>query len=238
MIRIKNLFLRYTREFYALYDININIASGESIAFVGEDESGKTSLLRVLAKLEKMTKGEVYIKDIPIEKLNYKTDINAGYVPATPVFLEKKSVYENFKYILKGWEYSDKEIESKINNTIIEYSLEKIKDTKLKDLTLEEKYVLSLIRLTLRGNLELLMIDNIFDKLSEPTKEVVFSLIKQLKTKNTTLIVATTKEEVANVLCKRKIYFKYGSIVDKLEENKKEEIKKEIILEELKKKMK
>ena len=217
MIRIKNLFLRYTREFYALYDININIASGESVAFVGEDESGKTSLLRILAKLEKLTKGEVYIKDIPLEKLNYKTDINAGYVPATPVFLEKKSVYENFRYILKGWELTEKEIENKINNTIIEYSLEKIKDTKLKDLTLEEKYVLSLIRLSLRDNLELLM----FDKLSEPTKEVVFNLIKQLKTKKTTLIVATTKEDIANALCKRKIYFKYGSVVDKLEDKDK-----------------
>ncbi len=221
MIRIKNLFLRYTREFYALYDININIASGESVAFVGEDESGKTSLLRILAKLEKLTKGEVYIKDIPLEKLNYKTDINAGYVPATPVFLEKKSVYENFRYILKGWELTEKEIENKINNTIIEYSLEKIKDTKLKDLTLEEKYVLSLIRLSLRDNLELLMIDNIFDRLSEPTKEVVFNLIKQLKTKKTTLIVATTKEDIANALCKRKIYFKYGSVVDKLEDKDK-----------------
>lgn len=221
MIRIKNLFLRYTREFYALYDININIASGESVAFVGEDESGKTSLLRILAKLEKLTKGEVYVKDIPLEKLNYKTDINAGYVPATPVFLEKKSVYENFRYILKGWELTEKEIENKINNTIIEYSLEKIKDTKLKDLTLEEKYVLSLIRLSLRDNLELLMIDNIFDRLSEPTKEVVFNLIKQLKTKKTTLIVATTKEDIANALCKRKIYFKYGSVVDKLEDKDK-----------------
>lgn len=219
MIKIKNLFLRYTREFYALYDINIDIAAGESVAFVGEDESGKTSLLRILAKLEKLTKGEVYIKDIPLDKLNFKTDINAGYVPATPVFLEKKSVYENFKYILKGWEYTDKEIENKINSTIIEYSLEKIKDTKLKDLTLEEKYVLSLIRLTLRPSLELLMIDNIFDKLSQPTKEVVFNLIKQLKTKKTTLIVATTKEEIANELCKRKIYFKDGSIVDNLEES-------------------
>lgn len=217
MIKIKNLFLRYTREFYALYDVNIDIASGESVAFVGEDESGKTSLLRILARLEKLTKGEVFIKDIPLEKLNYKTDINAGYVPATPVFIEKKSVYENFRYILKNWELTEKEIETKINNTIIEYSLEKIKDTKLKDLSLEEKYVLSLIRLSFRDNLELLMIDNIFDKISEPTKEVVFDLIKRLNTKKTTLIVATTKEDIANALCKRKIYFKYGSVVDKLD---------------------
>lgn len=216
MLKVKNLFLRYTREFYALYNINIDIDENEKVAFVGQDESGKTSLIRIFAKLEKMTKGEVFIKDIPLEKLNFKTDISAGYVPACPVFLEKKSVYENFRYILKGWGYSESEIEAKINQTIIEYSLEKIKDTKLKDLTMEEKYVLSLIRLTFR-DLEFLMVDNIFDNLTQTTLDVVLSLIKTLATKKTTLIVATTKEEIANKLCKRKIYFKHGSIVDSLD---------------------
>ena len=115
MLRIKNLYLRYTREFYALYNINLEIADNERVAFVGEDESGKTSLLRIISKLEKLTKGEVYIRDIPIEKLDYKTDLSAGYIPATPVFLEKKTVYENFKYALKNWGYDDGEIESKIN---------------------------------------------------------------------------------------------------------------------------
>jgi len=218
MLKVNNLFLRYTREFYALYNINIDIADNEKVAFVGHDESGKTSLIRIFAKLEKMTKGEVFIKEIPLEKLNYKTDISAGYVPACPVFLEKKSVYENFKYILKGWGYSDSEMEAKINETIIEYSLEKIKDTKLKDLSLEEKYVLSLIRLTFR-ELEFLMVDNIFDNLTQTTLEVVLSLIKALSTKKTTLIVATTREEIASKLCKRKIYFKHGSIVDSLDKD-------------------
>lgn len=215
MIKIKDLCLRYTREFYALKDISFDIAEGESVALVGADESGKTSLLRILAKLENKTKGEVFIKDIPIEKLNYKNDINAGYVPATPVFLEKKSVHENFKYILKAWGLSEKEIESKINQTIIDYSLEKIKDTKIKDLSIEEKFVLSLIRLTFR-DLELLMVDNIFDTLSEPIMEVVIDLIKQLQTKKTTLVIATTSDVIADKLCKRKIYFKHGEVVSKL----------------------
>ena len=215
MIRVNNLYLRYTREFYALFNINMEIDDGESVAFVGEDESGKTSLLRIFAKLEKLTKGEIYIKDIPIEKVNYKEDLSAGYVPSKPVFFEKKSVYENLKYILKVWGYSENEIESKINDAIIEYSLEKIKDTKVKDLTLDEKYILSLIRLTFR-ELDLLMVDNIFDKMNETVFEVASNLIKSLQKKTTTLIVATTKEGVANMFCKRKIYFKNGSIVDKL----------------------
>lgn len=216
MIRVNNLFLRYTREFYALYDINMDIADGEKVAFIGEDESGKTSLLRIFAKSEKLTKGEVFIRDIPIEKLDYKTDLVAGYVPAQPQFLEKKSVYENLKYALKIWGYNDSEIEAKINQTIIDYSLEKLKDTKIKDLSKEEKYILSLIRLTYK-ELDLLMVDNIFDNLNEATLEVAISLIKQLATKKTTLIVATKLPWIAEKLCKRKIYFKYGSIVSSLD---------------------
>lgn len=219
MLQVKNLFLKYTREYFALYDVNINIAEGESVAFIGEDESGKTSLLRVFAKLEKYSKGEIYIKDIPLEKLNYKTDISAGYVPATPVFLEKKTVYENFKYILKNWGYEDSEIESKINKIIIDYAIEKLKDTKIKDLTLEEKYVLSLIRLSLR-ELDLLMVDNIFDNISQATMEVVINMIKTLKGKKTTLIVATTKPEIAQKLCKKNYYFKNGSVADSLDKLK------------------
>ncbi|MBQ8792908.1 MAG: hypothetical protein IJZ62_04845 [Clostridia bacterium] len=61
------------------------------------------------------------------------------------------------------------------------------------------------------------MIDNIFDDLNETTLEVIISLINQLATKNTTLIVATKKEWIADKLCNRKIYFKYGSIVDNLD---------------------
>lgn len=215
MVEIKNLFLKYTREYYALYDINLNIEDGEAVALVGEDESGKTSLLRILAKLEKPSKGQVYIRDIPLEKLNFRTDLQAGYVPASPVFLEKKSVYENFKYILKNWGLTESEIENKINNIIIEFAIEKIKDTKVKELSLEEKYVLSLIRLSLR-ELDLLMVDNIFDKLSDATMDVVCDLIKKLKTKKTTLIVATTKPEIAQKFAKKMIYFKNGSVVESL----------------------
>lgn len=212
MISVKNLFLKYTREYYALYDLNIDIAQGESVALVGEDDSGKTSLIRVLAKLERPTKGNVYIQNRPLKKVNYKTDIDAGYIPATPVFLEKKTVYENFKYILSLKKLPVEEIEAKINDAIIEYSLEKIRDEKICNLSLEEKYILSLIRLSFR-KLDLLIVDNIFDKLNDVYLEIITDLIKKLKDKDTTLILATTNEKIANTFCKRKVYFKNGSVV-------------------------
>ncbi len=218
MLSIKHLFLKYTREFYALYDINLEVADGEKVAFVGADNSGKTSLLRIISKLEKPTKGEVYIKDRPLKKVNYRSDISAGYVPASPVFLENKTVYENFKYILNERKISPAEIESKINEAVIEFSLEKIKDEKISNLTVEEKYILSLIRLSFR-KLDFLMIDNIFENLSDFYIEVIEEILEKLVQPSTTLIVATTDEKIADRFCKRKIYFKSGSVVSANEYN-------------------
>lgn len=212
MISVKNLYLRYVREYYALYDINLEIAQGESVALIGADDSGKTSLLRVLTKLEKPTKGNVYINNRPLKKVNFKNDISVGYIPATPVFMEKKTVYENLKYVLTTRKLPPQEVENKINDAIIEYSLEKIRDEKVCNLSLTEKFILSFIRLTFR-ELDLLIIDNIFDKLDEVYVEIIQDLVKKLRGKDTTLILATTQEKIANLFCKRKVYFKNGLIV-------------------------
>lgn len=212
MLSIKNLFLKYTKEYYALNDINLDVAVGESVALVGEQNSGKTSLLRVIAKLEDYDSGEIYINKIPLKKVDFRTDVSVGYVPYCPVFLEKKTVYENFKYILDAKGVKPAEAEKMINNAIIEYSLEKIRDEKIKNIRKEDKYILSLIRLSFRP-IDLLLVDNIFDEISDVYTDAILSLIKKLKTPDTTLILACTRPELADKICRRKVFFENGSIV-------------------------
>jgi ABC-type multidrug transport system ATPase subunit len=213
MLSIKNLCLKYTKEFYALEDVNLDVEVGESVAFVGEENSGKTSLLRVIAKLEDFDSGEIYINKIPIKKIDFKTDLSVGYVPYCPVFLENKTVYENFRYILHKKGYKPAEAEKMINNAIIDFSLERIRDEKIKNIRKEDKYVLSLIRLSFR-KLDLLLVDNIFDEISDIYTDAIISLIKKLKENDTTLIVACTRPEIAEKTCKRKIYFEHGKVVE------------------------
>ena len=213
MLSIKNLYLKYTKEFYALEDINLDVAPGESVAFVGEENSGKTTLLRVIAKLEDFDSGEIYINKIPLKKVDFKTDISVGYVPYCPVFLENKTVYENFKYILNKKGFKPAEAEKMINNAIIDFSLERIRDEKIKNIRKEDKYILSLIRLSFR-KLDLLLVDNIFDDISDVYIDAILNLIKQLKLPETTLILACTRPEIAEKICKRKIYFEHGKVVD------------------------
>jgi ABC-type multidrug transport system ATPase subunit len=212
MIVVKNLSLKFTKEFYALYDINLDIKKGEAVAFYGPEFSGKTTMLRVLAGLEKPNTGEVYIKEMPLKKINFECDVDMGYIPATPVFFENKTVYQNLYYLLKVRKIKKAEIEEKINKLLINYNLEKLRDEKVKKLSLFEKYILSIARLSFRP-LEILLIDNIFEKLSEEEFDRIKELIKKefLSSKITT-IIATTSQSICKDLTKRTIKFKLGSI--------------------------
>ena len=214
MIKVKNVCLKYTKEYFAIYDINLEIKKGESVALLGQENSGKTTILRVLAGLEKIDSGEVYIKDISLKKIDFSCDVNMGYIPSTPVFFPKKTVYDNLKYILKTRKFSKKETEDKINELLINYNLEKIRDEKVCNLTLYQQYVLSFARLAFR-KLEIILVDNIFEKLSEEELDNIQGIIaKEYIKNNVTTIIATTSEKIAKLLSKRIIKFKLGSIED------------------------
>lgn len=214
MIEVKNLYLKFIREYYALYDINLTINNSESVAFVGKEHSGRTTLLRVIAGLEKFDSGEIFINERDIKTTNFKTDVNLGYVPEIPVFFENKTVYENLKYVLQERKYDKSEIEEKINNALINFKIEKYKNIKIKDLDLYEKYLISFVRLSLR-NLEYLLVDNIFCKLTEEDGDALTALIKDVFVSKgvTTIVVANNFEKLKNV-CSRAIYFENGSIVE------------------------
>ena len=215
MILIKNLYLRFIREYYALHDINLEIAAGEKTVFLGSKGSGKTTLLRVLARLEEPTDGEVYINNKQLSKINFKSDLSVGYVPVLPIYLKKKTVEENFAYILKQRKVGKEQAEQKIGEVLKQFGIENLKCVNFEKLSLYEKYVVSFARLALR-EVSLLLVDNIFEKLSEKEIEDIIKLMEThfLQNKDLTSVVATSSSLIAKRVGERNIYFKFGSIVN------------------------
>lgn len=212
MIEIKNLYLKYIREYFALYDINLKIEKGERVAFIGDAHSGRTTLLRVIAGLEKFDSGEVFLNDREVRQIDFKTDIQLGYIPELPVFFDNKTVYENLKYVLTERGFDKSDIEIKINKALIDFKIEKYKNIKVKDLDLYEKYLLSFIRLSLR-ELDILLVDNIFEKLSEEEASAFVNLISDIfANKNITMIIVCENYDLVKDLCNKQIKFVSGSI--------------------------
>ena len=220
MIQIKNLYLKFIKEYYALYNINLSVNAGDVVELIGSENSGRTTLLRTIAKLEKFDKGEIYLRDINIKKVNFKDDISLGYLPSKPILLENESVYENLKYILKNRRYTEKEIEDKIDDALENFNLSLLKQTPAKDLSLFQKYMVSFARLSLR-ELDIALVDNLLENITDEKEiEIIKELIFQMFVKKgvTTLLVANEKQTYQNIANKF-VYFNNGAI-DKIEEAK------------------
>jgi len=87
MIEVKNLYLNYIKEYSALCNINLTVEDKQSIALVGNNESGKTSLIRCICGLENFNKGEIYLNKINLKNIDFKKDVNLIYLSNNPVFL-------------------------------------------------------------------------------------------------------------------------------------------------------
>ena len=214
MISFVNVFVKYTNEFHALSNVSFKADKGEVVSLLGPVDSGKTCILRLLTGLEKPDKGEIYIKNIPYEKVDYKTDISMGYIPHKANFFDKKSVYDNLKYVLDIRKTDKSMLEEQINKAIIDFRLESIVDEKIYKLSLFQKYLVSIARLSFR-KLDVVLIDNIFDDLSEnETKELIKLFKKCFINKNTLVLLATTKKEIAKSIATRVLCLKNGVITE------------------------
>ncbi|MFE0442049.1 ABC transporter ATP-binding protein [Aerococcus sp. NPDC058936] len=73
-IQIKDLSFSYDEKKQVLHDINIDIKPGQTVAFVGQTGSGKSSIINVLMRFYEFSQGDILIdgqsiKDIPITQL-------------------------------------------------------------------------------------------------------------------------------------------------------------------------
>ena len=62
-LSLKHINKTYPNGFVAVKDFNLEIADKEFIIFVGPSGCGKSTTLRMIAGLEEITEGELYIGD-------------------------------------------------------------------------------------------------------------------------------------------------------------------------------
>lgn len=215
-IDIKDLYVSYTKEFDALHNLNLHIDDGQKIAIVGDSDSGKTTLLRVLAGLQPVSSGEVTINDTLINKVNFKQDVSLGYVPKVPVFKNKKTAFQNMQYVLKIRGYDEASMGFKIMSALKNFGVDGIKNVPIQSLTLHQKMLLQLARISMR-KLDIILIDNITKNLNKEEQESIINAIKYLidLNPNAILIFATDNEKVALSLDLEIHKIKLGSLEEK-----------------------
>ena len=99
-IRIKNLCKNYKSGTRAVDNVNLEINDREFLVLVGPSGCGKSTTLRMIAGLEGITSGEIWINDRLVNDIPAK-DRNIAMVFQNYALYPHMSVYENMAFGLK-----------------------------------------------------------------------------------------------------------------------------------------
>ena len=99
-IKLKSVYKIYDGAVEAVKDFNLEIKDKEFVVFVGPSGCGKSTTLRMIAGLESITAGDIYIDDIRINDLEPR-DRNIAMVFQNYALYPHMTVYKNMAFSLK-----------------------------------------------------------------------------------------------------------------------------------------
>lgn len=117
-IVLKNVCKSYDKEHYAVQDFSLEIPDREFVIFVGPSGCGKSTTLRMIAGLEEITSGELWIDGQLCNYVEAK-DRDLSMVFQNYALYPNMTVYENMAFSMKIRKQPKDEVDKKIIQTNI-----------------------------------------------------------------------------------------------------------------------
>lgn len=112
---LENVTKIFEKNVVAVKDFNVEIRDGEFMVLVGPSGCGKTTALRLIAGLEELTTGNIYIGDRLVNDIPPK-DRDIAMVFQNYALYPHMNVYKNMAFGLKLRKYPKEEIRKRVND--------------------------------------------------------------------------------------------------------------------------
>lgn len=174
-LELQNIALQYNNKPSLFQNVNLSLDTGTFALIQGPSGSGKSSLLRLINRLQEPTNGTILIDNAPIDTYNItQLRRRIGYVQQTPVVIDD-TVRNNlllpftFKTSSSLSQPTDDQLQQKLQDYLL-------KDVRLNDLAPElsvgQKQRLALIR-TMLVNPEIILCDEPTSALDAESRRIV-----------------------------------------------------------------
>lgn len=213
-IEIKNCYKVYKNGVAALANFNLEIEKGEFVFIIGASGSGKSSLIKMLYREEKPTKGEVIVGGVNVANLRnskvYKFRRKVGVVFQDFKLLPKLTVYENVAFGLQSLGMKKDEIRKKVTKALTRVGLKEKLRSFPNQLSGGEQQRVCLAR-AIVNEPKLLICDEPTGNLDPETSKEIMDFIAEInKDMGTTVIMATHDKEIVNRMKKRVVLIENG----------------------------
>ena len=195
----------------AVQEFSLDIKDKEFVVLVGPSGCGKSTTLRMVAGLEEITSGELYIDGNLVNSVEPK-DRDIAMVFQTYALYPHMTVRENMAYSLKIKKMPKEEIDRKVNEAAEILDITQYLDRKPKALSGGQRQRVAIGRAIVRDPKVLLMdepLSNLDAKLRNQMRSEIIKLRKRI---NTTFIYVTHDQTEAMTLGDRIVVMKDGFI--------------------------
>lgn len=209
---LNNIYKKYNNaEGFAVTDFNLIIEDQEFIVFVGPSGCGKSTTLRMVAGLEDISDGELYIDNKLMNDVAPK-DRDIGMVFQNYALYPHMSIYDNMAFGLKLRKYSKSEIQRRVGDAAKVLGLTDYLDRKPAALSGGQRQRVALGRAIVRDAKVFLMdepLSNLDAKLRVAMRAEIAKLHNRLKT---TTIYVTHDQTEAMTMADRIVIMKDGFV--------------------------
>jgi len=210
-LSLKNVNKVYPNGFVAVKDFNLEIADKEFIIFVGPSGCGKSTTLRMIAGLEEISSGELYIDNKLVNDVEPK-DRDIAMVFQNYALYPHMSVYDNMAFGLKLRKTPKDEIDKLVHDAAKILDLDHLLDRKPKALSGGQRQRVAMGRAIVRNPKVFLMdepLSNLDAKLRVQMRIEISKLHQRLQT---TIIYVTHDQTEAMTLGTRIVVMKDGIV--------------------------
>ena len=201
----------YDNKVQAVFDFNLDIQKQEFIVLVGPSGCGKSTTLRMIAGLEEISSGELYIDHVLSNDLAPKNR-NIAMVFQNYALYPHMTVYDNLAFGLKMTHVPKDEIVERVLNAAKILGLEELLDRKPKALSGGQRQRVALGRAIVRNAKVFLMdepLSNLDAKLRVQMRAEIIKLHDELKA---TTIYVTHDQTEAMTMASRIVVMNKGYI--------------------------
>ncbi|CAM3440243.1 sn-glycerol-3-phosphate ABC transporter ATP-binding protein UgpC [Hydrogenibacillus schlegelii] len=208
---LKNVTKRYPNGFVAVKNVSLTVEDGEFVVLVGPSGCGKSTTLRMIAGLEDITEGELYIGDRLVNDVPPK-DRDIAMVFQNYALYPHMTVYDNMAFGLKLRKVPKDEIRRRVHEAARILAIEHLLDRKPKALSGGQRQRVALGRAIVREPQVFLMdepLSNLDAKLRVQMRAEIIKLHERI---GATTIYVTHDQTEAMTMGDRIVVMKDGVI--------------------------
>ncbi len=201
----------YDKKVHAVVDFNLEITDKEFVVLVGPSGCGKSTTLRMIAGLEEITSGQLYINDKLVNDVDPK-DRDIAMVFQSYALYPHMSVYENLAFGLKLRKMKKEEIESRIQEAAKILELQDYLQRRPKQLSGGQRQRVALGRAIVRNAQVFLMdepLSNLDAKLRVQMRAEIIAIHEKIQA---TTVYVTHDQTEAMTMATRIVVMKDGLI--------------------------